>query len=550
VKITRVHESNKSPRFRHALLVAFFALGTATTSLHAERVRLPLHEATIPELQAAMTEGTLTSEKLIQLCLARIAAYDQHGPSLNSLLHINAKALDEARALDAERKAKGPRGPLHGIPIIPKDNYNTFDMPTTGGFKGLAGSIPEYDAFTIRRLREDGAIILAKANLDEFNSGSSGTSGIGGQTKNPYNLRKSPGGSSAGTGAALAAAFGQAGLGTETGSSIRNPSTKNNLVGLAPTLGLVSRHGVVPSSILLDRTGPMARNVTDVAILLHGIGGMDAGDLITTQSLGHFPREGYLPFLKKNALNHTRIGILRENIGTDADGAEGRAVADAAIKALRSAGATLIDPLPVGIDFFTVLKDVNTSSAERREAMAAYLVSRGKGTTVKSLSDIIEGKQALGKLQKGLEKAQAAPPMYANDDYDAFVRNRAAFQKIVLELFERYDLDAIVYPYQTILEYTIDEAAPQLGAVEGAANYDKLGRGTRISTVTGFPGLTVPAGFTASDGMPIGLEFLGKPWSEGPLLGLGYAFEQTTRHRALPASTPPLAEEWIEFTRK
>ncbi len=536
------------------LLRTFATVVTFSTvlavSVRAENVRIPLHDATIPELQLAMEQGTLTAEKLVSLYLARIAAYDQQGPTLNTIIHLNAKALEQARALDAERKAKGPRGPLHGIPVLPKDNYNTFDQPTSGGFKGLAGSIPDHDAFTIRRLREAGAIILAQANLDEFNSGSSGTSGLGGQTKNPYNLIKSPGGSSAGTGAGLAAVFAQVGLGTETGSSIRNPSTKNNLVGLAPTLGLVSRHGVVPSSILLDRTGPMARNVTDVALLLHGIGGMDAGDLLTAASLGHFPREGYLSHLKKDALKHARIGILRENFGADADGAEGRAVADAAIASLKKSGAVLIDPIPVGVDWFTLLKDVSTSSAERREAMRVYLTGRGNGTTVKSLEDIIATGQALGKLKEGLDKAQAAPPMYANSDYDAFARNRAALQALVLELFERYDLDAIAYPYQTILEYTIDEAAPQLGAVTGAANYDKLGRGTRISTATGFPGLTVPAGFTASDGMPIGLEFLGKPWSEGPLLGLAYAFEQSTQHRKLPASTPALDGEWIEFTRE
>jgi amidase len=300
---------------------------------------------------------------------------------------------------------------------------------------------------------------------------------------------------------------------------------------------------------LLDRTGPMARNVTDVALTLHGIGGMDAGDLLTAASLGHFPAEGYLSYLKKDALKHARIGILRENFGSDADGIEGRAVADAAIAELKKAGAILIDPLPVGLDLFTVLKDVSTSSAERREAMRSYLVSRGNGTTVKSLDEIIASGQALGKLKKGLDRAAAAPAMYANEDYNSFARNRAALQQMVLDLFERYDLDAIAYPYQTILEHTIEEAAPKAGAVEGAANYDKLGRGTRVSTATGFPGLTVPAGFTDSDGMPIGLEFLGKPWTEGPLLGLGYAFEQATKHRKLPATTPALPGEWIEFTR-
>lgn len=523
--------------------------GSALQAAEPAQTRVALADATIPELQLAMSQGTLTSEKLVSLYLARIAAYDQKGPTLNTIITLNAKALEQARALDAERAAGKVRGPLHGIPVLPKDNYDTFDLPTSGGFKGLAGNIPLRDAFTIRRLREGGAIILAKANLDEFNSGSSGTSGLGGQTKNPYNLLKSPGGSSAGTGAGLAAVFAQVGLGTETGSSIRNPSTKNNLVGLAPTLGLVSRHGVLPSSLLLDRTGPMARNVTDVALTLHAVGGMDAGDLLTAASLGHFPAEGYLSYLKKDALKHARIGVLRENFGDTPDGAEGRAVADAAIKVLKDSDAVLIDPLPMGLDLFTVLKDVATSSAERREALAIYLGNRHPDGSIKSLADIIASGQALGKLKKGLDRAQSAPPMYANSDYDAFARNRAALQKIILDLYARYDLDVIVYPYQTILEHTIEVAAPQAGAVEGAANYDKLGRGTRISTATGFPGLTVPAGFTASDGMPVGLEFLGKPWTEGPLLGLGYAFEQASKHRKLPASTPALDGEFIVFTR-
>jgi amidase len=518
---------------------------------HAEKVKVPLHEATIPELQMAMEQGTLTAEELIKMCIARIEAYDHAGPELNSILYYNAEAaIETAKMLDKERAESGPRGPLHGIPVIPKDNYNTYDMPTTGGFRGLEGSTPDFDAFTIRRLREDGAIILAKANLDEFNSGSSGTSGLGGQTKNPYNLIMSPGGSSAGTGAALAAVFGQIGLGTETGSSIRNPSTKNNLVGVAPTLGLVSRHGVVPSSILLDRTGPMARNVTDAAIMLQTISGMDAGDLMTIKAIGHYEANGYTPYLKSGALKNARIGVLRENFGDLPEAAEGREVADLAIKALDEAGAVMIDPLPLGgVDWFTILKDVSTGSAERREAMAAYLVSRGAGTTVGSLADIIATDTALGKLKEGLARAQNAPPMYSNENYAAFVRNRSFVQELVMDLFEKYDLDAIVYPYQTIPAYTIEVAAPEAGEVSGASNYNVLGRGTRISTVTGFPGITVPAGFTESDGMPIGLEFLGKPWSEGPLLGLAYSFEQATKHRKLPSSTPPLAGEYIEYER-
>jgi amidase len=333
-----MNNHTRSPFIALPLVTLMLLLAPQIT--RAEKVKVALEDATIPELQMAMEQGTLTAEALIKMCLARIEAYDDAGPELNSILYYNPEvAITTAQMLDKERAETGSRGLLHGIPVIPKDNYNTFDMPTTGGFRGLEGSIPDHDAFTIRRLREEGAIILAKANLDEFNSGSSGTSGLGGQTKNPYNLLMSPGGSSAGTGAALAAVFGQIGLGTETGSSIRNPSTKNNLVGVAPTLGLVSRHGVVPSSILLDRTGPMARNVTDAAIMLHTLSGMDAGDLMTVQAIGHYEPEGYMRYLKVGSLKNARIGVLRENFGDLPEAVEGRAVADIAIAALDNAGA-------------------------------------------------------------------------------------------------------------------------------------------------------------------------------------------------------------------
>lgn len=527
------------------LLVSIFYYTTATS----KEVRIPLHEATILDIQKAFDQGSLTSEKLIRMYLKRIAAYDQKGPSLNALLAINEDAINVAKALDAERKKSGPRSLLHGIPIIPKDNFDTIDLPTTGGFKGLEGSVPIRDAFTIRRLREAGAIILAKANLDEFNSGSSGTSGLGGQVRNPYNLEKVPGGSSAGSGAAIAAVFGQVGLGTETGSSIRNPSTKNNLVGIASTNGLVSRAGIVPSSIILDRAGPMARSVTDAAIVLHGMAGMDAADLTTIASIGKLPKEGYLSYLRDNALSGARIGVLRANFGKDPDDQEGLAVIAKAIEVLDEKGATLIDPLPVGsMDMFEMLGTVSGSRGERMEAMNHYLAGRGPDVPVKTLNDIVDSGLALGKLQEGLEKALDAPPMYLNDDYANFVRNREAFKKLVLSWFEDYELDAIVYPYQTKIAYTIEQAAPQGGAVRSDYNnYDSLGRGTRMSTVTGFPGITVPAGFTESDGMPVGLEFLGKPFDEGPLIGLCYAYEQAHTARALPQTTPPLPGEWIVY---
>ena len=527
-----------------ALAITQLALGStsALADHHEKFVEVPLEEATILQIQSAMEAGTLTSEALVGMYLKRIEAYDQKGPALNAMRYVNPRALEIARELDCERKEKGPRGPLHGIPILPKDNYDTYDMPTTGGSKTLEGSYPLYDAFTIRRLREQGAVILGKTNLDEFNSGSSGTSGLGGQVKNPYNLNKSPGGSSAGSGAAIAAVFGQVGLGTETGSSIRNPSTKNNLVGIASTTGMISRYGILPSSILLDRAGPMARSVTDAAIVFHGMAGMDAGDLTTIQGLGHLPEEGYLDYLDPHGLKNARIGVLRDNFGKDAEDEEALVVIEKALEDLDEAGAIMIDPLPTGLDFFTLLKDLRTGGVERKEAMDLYLKNRGPDSPMKSMADISASGLALGKLQKSISKAVGSGPMYFDEDYIAFIRNRKAFQDVLIGLYEKYDLDAIVYPYQTKPEYTLDVAAPEGGAVEGAANYSVLGRGTRISTTSGFPGFTIPAGFTESDGMPVGLEFLGLPYTEAKLIELTYSFEQATQHRKLPSTTPSFGE--------
>ena len=520
-----------------------------TASAVAERVRIPLHEATILDIQKAFDQGTLTSEELVGMYLKRIEKYDQQGPALNSILTLNEGAITEARKLDIERSKTGPRSLLHGIPIIPKDNFDTADMPTTGGFKGLKDSIPIRDAFTIRRLRESGAIILAKSNLDEFNSGSSGTSGLGGQVLNPYNLSKVPGGSSAGSGAAIAAVFGQVGLGTETGSSIRNPSTKINLVGIASTNGLVSRAGIVPSSIILDRAGPMARSVTDAAIVLQYMAGMDAADLTTIASVGKMPVNGYYSFLDEDALKGSRIGVLRANFGSDPEDAEALSQIDKAIGSLAEGGATLLDPIPVGsIDMFEMLRTVSGSSGERAEAMNHYLAGRGPDVPVKTMREIVDSGLALGKLQERLDESLREEPMYRNADFANFIRNREAFKKLVISWFKNYELDAIVYPYQTKPVYTIEQAAPNQGETRPEFNnYDVMGRGTRMSTATGFPGITVPAGFTASDGMPVGLEFLGRPFDEGKLIGICFAYEQGFSKRKLPSSTPPLEAEWIEF---
>src|SRR5213596_2722705 len=338
--------------------VASWALAGALY-VPARAAGLNIETATIADLNAAFAGGTLTSEHLVSAYLKRIEAYDKQGPAINAIIALNKKALDEARQLDAERKSGKVRGPLHGIPVVLKDNYDTVDMPTTAGSQLLEGHMAKQDAFMVKKLREAGAIVLAKVNLSEFaGSGGSvsgatdpaiikagsipnGSSSAGGQTKNPHELLHGPAGSSGGTGAAVAAAFAQFGLGTDTGGSVRGPSSANGIVGLKPTHGLLSRAGIVPLALSFDTGGPMARSVYDVAVALGVMTGVDPADDATKKSQGKSERD-YTKYLKTGALKGARIGIARDFMGKDAGTDE---VVEAAIVTLKKLGAVVIDPI-------------------------------------------------------------------------------------------------------------------------------------------------------------------------------------------------------------
>ena len=322
-------------RFRLVLVAVLAALALAPA--YAAKT-IDFDALTIADIGHAFDAGTLTAEKLVQICLARIDAYDRKGPSLHAVMTLNPKALETARALDAERKSKGPRSPLHGIPIVLKDNYNTADLPTTGGSLLLEGSIPPEDAFVVKKLREAGAIVLAKVNMSEFASGPARSS-LGGQSLNPHDLTRTPSGSSGGTGVAIAAAYAPLGMGTDTGGSIRGPSTSNGIVGLKPTHGLLSRSGIIPLSLSFDTGGPMARSVTDVAVALGIMTGVDPADAATAKSQGRFETD-YTKYLKADALKGARIGIARDFLGADPDVDW---VIDASLDAMSKAGATVVD---------------------------------------------------------------------------------------------------------------------------------------------------------------------------------------------------------------
>lgn len=492
--------------------------------------------ATIADLNAAFKAGTLTSEQLVQACIARIEAYDDHGPKINAVITLNPKALETARALDAERKSRGPRSPLHGIPVVLKDNFDTVDMPTTGGSILLEGSLPPDDAFVVKKLRDAGAIVLAKVNLSEFASGGAHSS-LGGQTLNPHDLTRTPSGSSGGTGAAIAAAYAPLGLGTDTGGSIRGPSTSNGIVGLKPTHGLLSRDGIIPLALTFDTGGPMTRSVYDIAVSLGIMTGVDPADAATQKSKGKFETD-YTQYLKSDALKGARIGIARDFLGADPDVDW---VVEAALDSMRLAGATIVDVrypkwlLDGKGEFYSAIRypefaaqiaDYLATVSPRYPKNIEQLIARSN--QVKSLrpdgAGPNPGRWNLFKREAGAGKLDDYRYRSVHDQGLAMVRT------VVEGIIAAEKLDAIVYPTSPRRPALLAAPPSEGGGMASATN---------IANLTGFPDLIVPAGFTADD-LPVGLSFFGPAFSEPKLLALGYSFEQATHARRLPVNTPAL----------
>ncbi|MGH7894375.1 MAG: amidase family protein, partial [Candidatus Binatia bacterium] len=442
----------------------------------------------------------MTAEKLVQLCLARIQAYDRQGPALHAVIVLNPKALETARALDAERKAKGPRSPLHGIPVVLKDNFDTVDLPTTGGSVLLEGSIPPGDAFLVKKLRAAGAIILAKVNLSEFASGGTYSS-LGGQTRNPHDLTRSPSGSSGGTGAAIAAAYAPLGLGTDTGGSIRGPATSNGIVGLKPTHGLLSRSGIIPLALSFDTGGPMARSVYDVAVALGVMTGVDAADAATKKSEGKLEAD-YTKYLKADALKGARIGIARDFLGADADVDW---VVDASLDAMRRAGATIVDVrypkwlLDSKGEFYQAVR-----YPEFVVQIAEYLATLGPSYP-KNLDQMIERATRFNATRGdgagpdpsrwSLFKREAGSGKLDDYRYTSVRDHGLPMVRAVVEgVIASQKLDAIVYPTASRRPGLI--AAPSAaGTAGGTPTAILAGMGlaaTDIANLTGFPDLIVP----------------------------------------------------------
>lgn len=522
---------------RGALRSSLVAVLAACTSARA--ASFDLQTATLEDVNKAFDSGALTSEKLVQLYLARIDAYDKKGPNINSVITLNAQALETARALDAERKSKGPRSKLHGVPVVLKDLFDTKDMPTSAGFLPMKNSQPIHDATVVARLREAGAIILAKVNMSDWfgvpKKGDQST--VLGRTSNPYNTDLSPSGSSGGTGAALAACFSQLGLGSETGTSIRGPSAANSVVGLSPTRGLIPRTGQVMTSFTQERCGPMARSVYDVAALTDIVAGFDAEDLLTIGSPGKTPKESYTSFLAKDGLRGARIGVCRDFFRKGPAHEEGIAIVENAIAEMKKAGAVIVNGITTGVDIFSNT-DGTAGEAPARvnyyEAQFSYnLYFRrlGPNVPIKNMDELVaHGPLVKSNILKAYSEFRSLMP---NVDYHARIDGQESLRDAVVDLMKKYRLDAIVYPFRSVPPNKHMEPYPESD--------------NSFSSITGLPAVVMPAGYTKASNGPISIEFLGAPYSEPTLFKLAYALEQNAKLRRLPPTTPSLPGESIQY---
>jgi len=464
----------------------------------------------------------------MQSYLARISAYDQT-TELNSLILVNPNALKEADQQDQEFKRTHKFRPLQCIAMIVKDNYDTKDLQTTGGSLALKSFVPAQDASMVKKIREAGAIILAKSNMAEWAFSPYVTvSSMGGITRNPYDLDRVPAGSSGGTAAAVAANLGEIGMGTDTGNSIRGPSSHNDLVGIRPTIGLTSRDGIIPLYSGNDVGGPMARSVEDAATLLNVLAGYDPADPVTKVSEGKIPKS-YTQFLDKNGLRGVRIGVFRKYIDTPTTDPQIKELTEAAIRDLKAQGAAIVDPFVIP-DFEKLTE--NIWCGDFQADLNHYLAQHAQNARYKSLAEIVQSGLYLpyieGRLKEAIhpktpEEAQEPPclDVYHNP-------KKIAFRNALLAAMDSAKVDAIIYP-------TWSNPPRKVGDMKSPAGDNSQ----ILSPQTGFPAITVPMGFTHGS-LPAGLTFLGRAFSEGPLIKYAYAYEQATHHRRPPAKFPPL----------
>ena len=529
-------------KFVRAGLIGGAALATVkaipseslNTSAKPATPAFELNEFTVDELQQAMASGKLTAQSLARKYLDRIDDIDKHGPAINSVIELNPDALAIAADLDRERKAGRVRGRLHGIPVLIKDNIDTHDrMTTTAGSLALGGSIPLQDSFVAKKLRDAGAVIIGKTNLSEWanfrsSHSSSGWSGRGGQTKNPYVLDRNPCGSSSGTGAAVAANLAAIGVGTETDGSVVCPSNANSLVGIKPTLGLISRAGIVPIAHSQDTAGPMCRTVTDAAILLGALAGIDVRDDATKASGGKFLVD-YTKSLDADGLRGARIGVHRKGFGFN--DAVDKLMNDS-IDIIKRHGATVIDPADIPTQGKFDDSELEVLLYEFKADLNSYLASLGQRGPVKSLKEIIDFNEQYRDRempyfgQDLFVKAQAKGPLTDKAYRDALKKNQRLSRKEGIDLvMDKNKLDALIAP----------TGGPPWPTDWLNGDHFTGGYST-ASAVAGYPHITVPAGYVF--GLPVGISFFGRAWSEPVLIKFAYAFEQATKVRRAPQFLP------------
>ncbi len=518
-------------------------------NVSAEETEFNPFEKSISEISAALNNNEITSEQLVKYYLERIEAYDKQGPAINSIITVNEQALETAKQLDKERQNTGSRSILHGVPIVVKDNFDVKGMPTSGGSVALKGAYPNEDAFTVQKLKDAGAIIIAKTNMSELAAsyGRLGYSSLGGLTLNPYNLNRDASGSSSGTAAAVTANFAVFGLGTDTSASVRGPANVTGLVGIRPTTGLTSRSGVIPSSLTFDTTGPLARSVEDAAIALSFMAGVDEEDDKTLSAKGHIV-EDYSKDLDNTALQTARIGVAVDFFG---DNEEVDKITNKAIEKMKEMGT---EAIPVSFSELTqylwtpIIGPIN--DADFKVQFEEYLkkLPEGQPKTLEEVIKISESPEVLnsatpvnpGRLE-GLKTALKQAEFKDSAEYNELINDMSKVRDEIQTIMEKENLDALVFPTMSCPASSRFDKEDPTYVCEAYDTY----AASYVASATGFPEITVPAGVTEQE-VPVGISFLGVAYSEKSLLDLAYSFEQATEARTLPKTTPDFTVETEE----
>jgi len=499
-------------------------------AVSAQRAPFRIEETTIADVHAAFRAKSLTCHALVQQYLDRISAYDKKGPAINAIVTLNPRAIAIADSLDAQYKKNGPVGALHCIPMIVKDNFETRDLQTTAGSLALEGWKPQQDATMVARVKAAGAIVLAKSNLAEwaFTPYETVSSILPGYTHNPYALDRVTAGSSGGTAAAVAANFGEVGLGSDTGNSIRGPSSHQALVGIRSTMGLTSRAGVVPLNAVADIAGPMARTVSDAVAVFDVVAASDPADTVTSQADRKRDKD-YRSALVAGGLKGARIGILRQAYERATLDSQVNAVFLKAVDDLRKAGAVIIDPARV--DSLDVIQRRQQGGCNRFKAdLERYFAARGANAPVKTIDDVLRSRKFHPTVEQRLRDASlATEPPETSAGCISRENVRAALRVAVTQLMDSLRLDAMIYPTWS--------NPPRL---IGDLNTPHGDNSQLFSPSTGFPAITVPMGYTRDNTLPAGITFFGRAWSESTLIKLAYGYEQQTKHRRAPSGTPHL----------